>query len=199
LINTPVLERAHPRSCASVSAGHIRLTSHRARGPTGLGCMPLPDIPCCIRPLPSSSRTLPVSRKPRPASPRPRSTPPWRRWRRAKGGRRSWSGGLRSTCGTCSTRPGASLSLSGPHYLYLYFLSRRVSPLAHAPLPRRRAATRRRHALAAALEERDVTLGMLLDDGGSGIGGMGLSVGQRMALERAVRRCEVGHGPRHPA
>jgi hypothetical protein len=53
------------------------------------------------------------------------------------------------------------------------------------------AATRRRCALTAALEERDVTLAVLLDDGGSGIGAMGLSVGQQLALERAVRRCQV--------
>ena len=39
-----------------------------------------------------------------------------------------------------------------------------------------------------------MTLAVLLDGGVGGIGGMGLSVGQRMALERAVGRCEVGHG-----
>ena len=38
---------------------------------------------------------------------------------------------------------------------------------------------------------RDVTLAVLLDGGVGGFGGMGLSVGQRMALERALRQCEV--------
>ena len=43
----------------------------------------------------------------------------------------------------------------------------------------------------AALEERDVSLVVLLDGGVGVIGGMGLSVGQRLALERALRQCEV--------
>ena len=77
------------------------------------------------------------------------------------------------------------------------------SPPFRLPHPRRRAANRRRLALAAALEERDVTLGVLLQGGVGGVGGMGLSVGQRMALEHALSQiarpasagcCVVGEG-----
>ncbi len=81
--------------------------------------------------------------------------------------------------GVCSHSPSLSLALS------IYLIQTIPDTVSSAP-PRRRV-------LAAALEERDVTLGVLLDGGPGvgGVGGMGLSVGQRLALERALRQCKV--------